>query len=94
MKQKLLSQTQMDIVHKIEELFDAAAKHNINFIYDNADGTLSAYNAVNVEYGFRDCEVRDDNNVEKIDWDYAYVLKLNSFKGFDSNWECFCLRMK
>lgn len=82
MKQKKLTDAQLEVLGKIENLIKEAKVLGVGFIYDNDDCSLSAFNAENVidVYSGRDIEDEED---EIMNWDEIFLFT-KRFDYFDS----------
>lgn len=87
MKQKELTKEQVEICKKINALLEEANAHGIEFLFDNEDCSITAFNADGVVMCYTNGTPDD---VEKIDWDKCYTFDSNLYS-YDSNYESFYL---
>jgi hypothetical protein len=95
MKQKVLTEKQHEVLGRLEAILKEAQENNIGFVYDNADGTLTAYNEENVDYGYN-AEPRTKEYEEdvKIDWDSASIIKNFNANYFNCSYDEYYLHFK
>ena len=73
MKQKNLTEHQIEVLKKLEDAFKEANENNIGFVYDENDCSLTAYNAENVIIPY--CgRCKESDNDERMDWDSTHMV--------------------
>ena len=94
MEQKELTQEQREVLSRLGNVLKEARESNISFVYDIYDGTLVAYNNVNVEeYGPYAYFTKKDE-VVSLNLERCSVVENFSYDYMDSSNEDYCLSFK
>ena len=73
MKQKELTEQQMNCLNVLKEALETCKKNNIGFVYDNDDCSMSAFNAENVNDFYCGLHGEDDGD-ELMNWDLVEIV--------------------
>lgn len=91
MKQKVLNEKQHEILKRLEKVLKEASENNISFIYDTADGTITAYNNEGVaDYGAFGIQP-DNGDFVAFDWESGSMIECNMIDWLNSDIEQYYL---
>lgn len=74
MKQKELTKAQLRVIEHVESALLAAEIEGVRFVFDQDDGSLTAYNAENVDVTYSGC-YREDSKDEEMNWDLGHIVQ-------------------
>ena len=76
MKQKELTFEQKEILKKLDAVLAEAKSKDIGFIFDEEDGSMTAYNAENVNFTYSGRGKEEDGD-ELMIWDLCEVVDVH-----------------
>lgn len=93
MRQLLLTDEQHALLGDLERIFRKCKESDISFVYDVADGSLTAFNTANVSECYSGTEKEDDTD-DKIDWDSSSIVEEATIDYFVSAYQDYYLKFE
>lgn len=76
MKQKELTFEQKEVLEKLDAILKEAKSRNIGFVFDEEDGSMTAYNAENVSFTYSGGKKEEDED-ELMNWDLCEIVDVH-----------------
>lgn len=93
MKQKPLSDKQREVLERLEAVLKEAEDADLKFVYNQNDGSVTAFNGEDVCECYTGRDPEDDD--EEVDWDAAkFVGEHHWMDYFDSSMQYYYLKME
>lgn len=91
MKQKGLTKAQLRVIEHVESALLAAEIEGVRFVFDQDDGSLTAYNAENVDVTYSG-RYQEDSKDEEMNWDLGHIVQNLNADYFHSQFDDYYLK--